>query len=107
VKKDTRDNHLPFILFLNSTTRTLIFSDGHNDEGNYPDIIAFLIVFLMTALVAAGVRNSVIFNNALNIVNALVWVFIVVAGLVYANWWNWTGDRFLPMGWPGVSKDLL
>ncbi|XP_039251038.2 solute carrier family 7 member 14-like [Styela clava] len=75
---------------------------GHPDPYSFPDIIAFLIVLAMTVIVAAGVRNSVLFNNALNAVNLIIWIFLVVCGLCFMDFSNWADGNFLPFGWNGV-----
>ncbi|XP_070561190.1 solute carrier family 7 member 14-like [Ptychodera flava] len=68
---------------------------------SYPDLLACVIVIVMTLIVTAGVKKSVGFNNALNAINLAVWVFIVVAGLFYVNSENWM-DGFMPYGFSGV-----
>ncbi|XP_045126962.1 probable cationic amino acid transporter isoform X2 [Portunus trituberculatus] len=71
--------------------------------GEPPDLLAFFLTVLMGGVLVAGVRKSVIFNNALNVVNFVVWVFIMIAGFFYADSTNWTQNGgFLPMGWSGV-----
>lgn len=72
-------------------------------EDTYPDLLALFIALLVTLIIALGVRNSVGFNNVLNVVNLIVWVFIVLAGLFFLSASNWEGGRFLPYGWSGVS----
>lgn len=71
-------------------------------EDTYPDLLALFIALLVTAVIALGVRNSVGFNNVLNVVNLLVWVFMIIAGLFFLSAGNWEGGRFLPYGWSGV-----
>lgn len=58
---------------------------------------------LVTVVVALGVKNSVGFNNVLNVINLVVWVFIMIAGLFFVNAANWEDGRFLPFGWSGVT----
>ncbi|XP_066258670.1 probable cationic amino acid transporter isoform X1 [Euwallacea similis] len=71
--------------------------------GRDPDYLAFLITLLMTLVLAAGVKKSLIFNNILNAINFAVWMFIMGAGMFYINPDNWTKhDGFLAKGWPGV-----
>ncbi|CAG9768695.1 unnamed protein product [Ceutorhynchus assimilis] len=71
--------------------------------GRDPDYVAFVITLLMTIVLAAGVKKSLIFNNILNVINFSVWVFIMSAGLFYVNTDNWTKhEGFLAKGWPGV-----
>ncbi|KAG7524424.1 putative cationic amino acid transporter [Solea senegalensis] len=73
-------------------------------EDTYPDVLALFIALLVTAIIALGVRNSVGFNNVLNVVNLVVWVFTVIAGLFFVSISNWEGGDFLPYGWSGVMK---
>jgi cationic amino acid transporter 14 len=72
--------------------------------GRPPDFLAFVITILMTLLMAAGVKKSLVFNNVLNALNLSVWVFVMTAGLFYVDTSNWSDHKgFLPYGWPGVS----
>lgn len=73
-------------------------------EDTYPDLLALFIALLVTVIIALGVRNSVGFNNILNVVNLVVWVFMIIAGLFFLSASNWEGGRFLPYGWSGVSN---
>ncbi|XP_030624810.1 probable cationic amino acid transporter [Chanos chanos] len=73
-------------------------------EESYPDLLALLIAFIVTVIVAMGVKNSVSFNNVLNVVNLVVWVFMVIAGLFFISGVNWSSGRFLPYGWSGVMQ---
>nr|XP_057916428.1 probable cationic amino acid transporter isoform X1 [Doryrhamphus excisus]XP_057916429.1 probable cationic amino acid transporter isoform X1 [Doryrhamphus excisus]XP_057916430.1 probable cationic amino acid transporter isoform X1 [Doryrhamphus excisus]XP_057916431.1 probable cationic amino acid transporter isoform X1 [Doryrhamphus excisus] len=73
-------------------------------EDTYPDLLAMFIALLVTVIIALGVRNSVGFNNVLNVVNMAVWVFIVLAGLFFLSAKNWEGGMFLPYGWSGVMR---
>nr|XP_037868035.1 probable cationic amino acid transporter [Bombyx mori] len=71
--------------------------------GKPPDFIAFAITLLMMLVLIAGVRKSLMFNNILNSINLIVWVFIMGSGLFYADFSNWTDHKgFLPYGWNGV-----
>ncbi|XP_077952344.1 putative cationic amino acid transporter [Gasterosteus aculeatus] len=73
-------------------------------EDTYPDLLALFIALLVTGVVALGVRNSVGFNNVLNVVNLAAWVFMIVAGLFFLSPGNWGGGEFLPYGWSGVMQ---
>ncbi|KAG8009664.1 putative cationic amino acid transporter [Nibea albiflora] len=73
-------------------------------EDTYPDLLALVIALLVTVIIALGVRNSVGFNNILNVVNLVVWIFIVIAGLFFLSASNWGGGKFLPYGWSGVMQ---
>ncbi|KAJ9583838.1 hypothetical protein L9F63_021814, partial [Diploptera punctata] len=71
--------------------------------GRPPDFLAFVITILMTILMAAGVKKSLVFNNVLNALNLAVWVFVMTAGLFYVDSNNWSQHKgFLPFGWSGV-----
>ncbi|XP_050717877.1 probable cationic amino acid transporter isoform X2 [Eriocheir sinensis] len=71
--------------------------------GEPPDLLAFALTLMMGGVLVAGVRKSVLFNNALNIVNFVVWIFIMIAGFFYVDTTNWSKHGgFLPMGWSGV-----
>uniref|UniRef100_A0A3Q0SK46 Solute carrier family 7 member 14b n=1 Tax=Amphilophus citrinellus TaxID=61819 RepID=A0A3Q0SK46_AMPCI len=73
-------------------------------KDTYPDLLALFIALLVTVIIALGVRNTVGFNNVLNMVNLVVWVFIIIAGLFFVSVNNWEGGRFMPYGWSGVMQ---
>uniref|UniRef100_A0A671SRC0 Probable cationic amino acid transporter n=1 Tax=Sinocyclocheilus anshuiensis TaxID=1608454 RepID=A0A671SRC0_9TELE len=73
-------------------------------QESYPDLLALLIAMVVTVIVGLGVKNSVSFNNVLNVVNLVVWVFMVLAGLFFLSGANWEDGRFLPYGWSGVMQ---
>ncbi|XP_053164419.1 probable cationic amino acid transporter isoform X2 [Hemicordylus capensis] len=73
-------------------------------EESYPDLLALVIAVIVTIIVALGVKNSVGFNNVLNVINLAVWIFMMIAGLFYVNGENWAEGQFLPFGWSGVLQ---
>ncbi len=73
----------------------------------YPDFLGFFIGLLMTGVLAVGVQKSVRFNNILNAINFVIWVFIIIAGLVYVRAENWSNYGFAPYGGTGVSTGLV
>ncbi|KAJ6651129.1 hypothetical protein lerEdw1_000781 [Lerista edwardsae] len=73
-------------------------------EQSYPDLLALVIAVIVTIIVALGVKNSVGFNNILNVINLAVWIFMMIAGLFYVNGENWDEGQFLPFGWSGVLQ---
>ncbi|XP_012332052.2 solute carrier family 7 member 14 [Aotus nancymaae] len=73
-------------------------------EESYPDLLALLIAVIVTIIVALGVKNSIGFNNVLNVLNLAVWVFIMIAGLFFINGKYWAEGQFLPHGWSGVLQ---
>lgn len=91
--------HNPAIAHL---SHPVVVSAPGKGEDTYPDLLALFIALLVTVIVALGVRNSVGFNNVLNVVNLAVWVFTIIAGLFFLSVSNWEGGRFLPYGWSGV-----
>ena len=71
--------------------------------GHVPDLLAALITILMTLLLAAGVRKSLMFTNLLNLVNFVVFFIIVIVSLFYIDFGNWSKHGgFAPYGWSGV-----
>lgn len=76
-------------------------SSGKGEE-SYPDLLALLIAMVVTVIVGLGVKNSVSFNNVLNVVNLIVWIFMVLAGLFFLSGANWEDGKFLSYGWSGV-----
>ncbi|OBS64265.1 hypothetical protein A6R68_07196, partial [Neotoma lepida] len=75
-------------------------------EESYPDLLALVIAVIVTIIVALGVKNSVGFNNVLNVLNLAVWVFIMIAGFFFVNGKYWAEGQFLPHGWSGMSSSL-
>ncbi|CAO2613543.1 Probable cationic amino acid transporter [Lemmus lemmus] len=73
-------------------------------EESYPDLLALVIAVIVTIIVALGVKNSVGFNNVLNVLNLAVWVFIMIAGFFFVNGKYWAEGQFLPHGWSGVLQ---
>ncbi|XP_077015280.1 solute carrier family 7 member 14 [Tamandua tetradactyla] len=73
-------------------------------EESYPDLLALVIAVIVTIIVALGVKNSVGFNNVLNVLNLAVWVFVMIAGLFFINGKYWSEGQFLPHGWSGVLQ---
>lgn len=92
---------LPLYSDLYSNAAVSLFVSGKGED-TYPDLLALFIALLVTVIIALGVRNSVGFNNILNVVNLVVWIFIVIAGLFFLSASNWGGGKFLPYGWSGV-----
>lgn len=71
--------------------------------GHVPDFLAALITLGMTAILVTGVKKSLMFNNCLNVVNFLVWCFLICVAPFYIKFTNWTEHGgFLPFGWSGV-----
>nr|XP_040575134.1 cationic amino acid transporter 2-like [Lepeophtheirus salmonis] len=56
----------------------------------YPDLIALGITLLLTWLLACGVKESTRFNGIFTILNIIVVVFVIIAGLFKADTANWS-----------------
>lgn len=71
--------------------------------GTYPDILSFIVTIIVTVVLAIGVKQSSTFSTIFNILNILVVVFVVAAGIYFVDTRNWTeGKGFFPYGVSGV-----
>lgn len=71
--------------------------------GSYPDFLAFILVLLVSMIVASGAKHSAVFNKCVTTVNMLVILFVLAVGLFHVNPSNWAGrQQFLPYGVSGV-----
>lgn len=68
------------------------------------DVPALLIVFLITALVYIGIKESRTASNIMVGVKLLVLLLIIAVGSFYINFENWT--PFAPNGFSGVMKGV-
>ena len=69
---------------------------------DYPDLLAFLFVLVLSIVIMCGVAESAALNWFFTVVNLAVILFVTVAGLVYADAKNW--DNFTPFGFHGVMS---
>uniref|UniRef100_A0A3Q3VPN4 Cationic amino acid transporter C-terminal domain-containing protein n=1 Tax=Mola mola TaxID=94237 RepID=A0A3Q3VPN4_MOLML len=82
----------------------------------YPDIFAVFIIFILTGLLAFGVKESALVSKIFTCINILVLLFVIISGLVKGNLKNWNlnpeeilhatkslgAGGFMPFGWTGV-----
>jgi len=61
----------------------------------YPDFFSFLIVMLLTALIAFGVKEFAFVNKIFTVLNVFVILFVVIAGYTKADIhnWSWTEEE--------------
>ncbi len=69
------------------------------------DLPAFLLVLLLTALVAYGIKESLRVNLVLVGVKVFIVLFVIIAGIRYINRANWT--PFVPDPAPGAAAQGL
>ncbi|XP_050305273.1 high affinity cationic amino acid transporter 1 [Anthonomus grandis grandis] len=77
----------------------------------YCDILSFVLVLLLTALLAFGVKESSVLNNIFTIINLVTVAVVLVAGSLKADTNNWKLENvgpdfgtggFMPYGIAGV-----
>jgi amino acid transporter len=71
------------------------------------NIVAAIILIVVSIITAMGVQHSVRFNDAVVAINLLVILFTFITGLVYVdndNWSSW--DKFAPYGVTGILRSL-
>ena len=92
---------------------TYHYLDAHAPLPDHPllaqnvNIIAALLVVLVTIITALGVQSSVRINDAIVSINLLVILFTFITGLVYIDFDHWSGwDNFAPYGVTGILQSL-
>ncbi|WP_214463669.1 APC family permease [Levilactobacillus brevis] len=71
-------------------------------HGTYGNIIAILVVFLISWLLNRGMRESMRINNAIVIVKIAIIILFVVVGIFYVKPANW--QPFAPFGSKGILR---
>jgi len=98
------------------TTMTYLFPMNVSFLADYPDVLSFSLVLLLSIILSWGVRESTMINNVFTVVNLLTVVTVVVTGLFKVNLYNWNIPKqdipksarggeggFMPFGWAGVT----
>lgn len=67
----------------------------------YPDLLAVLVVVILTIVLVVGIKKTSWFNSLFTGINIFVILFVVCVGACYAEPQNWSGD-FMPFGVSGV-----
>ena len=71
------------------------------------NIVAAVILMLVTIINAIGVQSSVRFNDGIVVINLLTILFTFITGLVYVDIDHWSSwDKFAPYGVTGILKSL-
>jgi APA family basic amino acid/polyamine antiporter len=73
--------------------------------GSHFDLPAFILVALLTALVAIGIKESMRVNLALVAVKVFIVLFVIFAGIGFINRDNWS--PFIPPSQPGKAAEGL
>lgn len=66
------------------------------------NLIAVIIVSIITVVLVIGIRESAGFNAVMVLVKLAAVIFVIVAGVGYVDAQNWS--PFLPFGWGGVMS---
>lgn len=71
-------------------------------KGTYGNLVAILVVFLISWLLNRGMRESMRINNAIVIVKIAIIILFVVVGAFYVRPENW--QPFAPFGSAGIRR---
>ncbi|XP_060871704.1 cationic amino acid transporter 2-like [Metopolophium dirhodum] len=98
------------------TTMTYLFPMNVSFLADYPDVLSFSLVILLSIILSWGVRESTMINNVFTVVNLLTVFTVIVSGLFKVNLYNWSIPKqdipksakggeggFMPFGWAGVT----
>lgn len=78
------------------------------DSSTYrPDITAAVLCLLMTLVLISGVKKSVKFNNYLNLFNAAVFLFIIIAALPLLSLKYWKTDFYNNQHYNATTSNYL
>ncbi|KAK0393243.1 hypothetical protein QR680_000114 [Steinernema hermaphroditum] len=92
----------------NSTITNLGQLNNSSFFGDYPDLVAFVVVIAVAVFIALGSKTSTNFNSVFTLINMCVIIFVVGYGMTFADFDLWTGSdesgvsNFFPMGISGT-----
>ncbi|RYL88958.1 amino acid permease [Sporolactobacillus sp. THM7-4] len=81
---------------------TAISAAYNPSKGTYIDVMAMLIVFVLSAVLLTGVKESSRINNVMVIIKISVILLFLVVGIFYVKPSNWS--PFMPFGFSGVMQ---
>jgi len=74
----------------------------HNHERAYINLMAILIVIIVTGILVKGISESANFNTLMVIIKLVAVLFVILVGAFFILPENWT-NNFAPFGWTGIS----
>jgi basic amino acid/polyamine antiporter, APA family len=74
----------------------------HNHQRAYINLMAILIVVIVTAILIKGISESANFNTLMVIIKLAAVLFVILVGAFFILPENWT-NNFAPFGWTGIS----
>ncbi len=97
-------NYLTGDIISNFTKENIGVWDNMDPLSEYPDLVGFGLVLILTAIVAGGIQCSTKVTAVITFVNIIILLFVSILGFVYADVSNWTleGKGFMPYGFSGV-----
>ena len=77
----------------------------HKREQAYINLLAILVVLVVTAILVKGISESASFNALMVIIKVVAVVFVIIVGaslIIGSGEQHWT-ENFAPFGWTGVG----
>jgi amino acid transporter len=73
-----------------------------NHRRAYINLMAILVVIVVTAVLVKGISESAGFNALMVMIKVAAVIFVILVGAFFINPHNWSRD-YAPYGWTGVS----
>ncbi len=71
-------------------------------QGGIVDLPAMIIILILTALLAMGIRHSARFNKIMVLIKVAAIALFISVAIPHVNLANW--HPFAPFGWPGIAS---